>query len=74
VAARDSLPLRPYTVGPKSDAIDSASAFASAYGVGATGAVIVRPDGVVAWRSPVGAVDMQESVTGAMTALLQRQG
>jgi 2-polyprenyl-6-methoxyphenol hydroxylase-like FAD-dependent oxidoreductase len=74
VAARDSLPLRPYTVGPKSDAVDSAGAFASAYGIESNGAVIVRPDGVVAWRSPAGAVDLQESVTGAMTALLQRQG
>ena len=72
VAARDSLPLRPYTVGPEADAVDAASIFAGAYGIESTGAVIVRPDGVVAWRAPVDAVDREDSVAEAMTALLQR--
>ena len=61
---RDSLPLRPYTVGPESDAVDATNSFAQAYGIQPNGAVIVRPDGVVAWRSPAGAGDMQESVAG----------
>ena len=73
VAMRDSLPLRPYTVGPASDAVDASGAFAAAYGIDPNGAVIVRPDGVVAWRSPAGAGDLQASVATAMTALLQRR-
>lgn len=73
VSSRDSLPLRPYTVGPASDAVDVSGAFALAYGIEPNGAVIVRPDGVVAWRSPAGAGDMQASVADAMAALLQRR-
>lgn len=72
VASRDSLPLRPYTVGPEADAVDATNSFAQAYGIQPNGAVIVRPDGVVAWRSPASAGDMQQSVAEAMTALLQR--
>lgn len=72
VASRDSLPLRPYTVGPDSDVVDATNSFAQAYGIQPNGAVIVRPDGVVAWRSPASPGDMQQSVAEAMTALLQR--
>lgn len=70
---RNSLPLHPYTVGPHSDAVDASDSFAAAYGIEPDGAVIVRPDGVVAWRSPVAAGDPEQSVTVAMTALLQRR-
>ena len=73
VAARNAVPLRPYTVGPTSDAVDASGTFAAAYGIEPNGAVIVRPDGVVAWRSPAGASNLEESVSGAMAALLQRR-
>jgi hypothetical protein len=72
VASRDSVPLRAYTVGPKSDVVDATNSFAEAYGIQSNGAVIVRPDGVVAWRSPASPGDAKQSVAEAMTALLQR--
>ncbi|WP_349897633.1 FAD-dependent monooxygenase [Parafrigoribacterium soli] len=72
VASRNAVPLRPYTVGPNADAVDASNAFARAYGIEPEGAVIVRPDGVVAWRSATSAGDPEETVAGAMTALLQR--
>jgi 2-polyprenyl-6-methoxyphenol hydroxylase-like FAD-dependent oxidoreductase len=73
VATRNGLPLRPYTVGATSDAVDASGTFAATYGIEPSGAVIVRPDGVVAWRSPGQSGDLEAAVAGAMTALLQRR-
>ena len=41
------------------------------YGVGDTGAVLVRPDGHVGWRSPGGAAS-QAALAGALGAILAR--
>jgi 2-polyprenyl-6-methoxyphenol hydroxylase-like FAD-dependent oxidoreductase len=46
--------------------------FCEAYGVSSTGAVLVRPDGVVAWRSPAAASDSGASLTQALAAVLAR--
>jgi len=48
-AASTRLPLEAIRLG--GDVVDVAGRFASAYGVGPRGAVLVRPDGVVAWRA-----------------------
>jgi hypothetical protein len=50
-ADRVGVPLDAYIIG------DVASGFADAYGISQAGAVVVRPDGVVAWR----AVESEES-------------
>jgi hypothetical protein len=51
IAERLRIPLRCYIVGPEGPLIDSTGAWMSLYGIGPDGAVLVRPDGHVAWRT-----------------------
>jgi hypothetical protein len=53
--------------GAVSHVIDAAS-FAESYGLSAGGATLVRPDGVVAWRS-AGPADRSEITQALATAL-----
>ena len=46
-----SVPLKAFTVGTESDLGDPEGRWREIYAVGAAGAVLVRPDGHVAWRS-----------------------
>jgi putative polyketide hydroxylase len=48
------LPLDAYVLGGDGLA-DREGGFADAYGISAGGAVLVRPDGIVAWRAVDGA-------------------
>jgi putative polyketide hydroxylase len=59
--AVDDLPLTVFRFGP--DLPDPDGSLALRYGVGARGAVLVRPDGFVAWQAP--------SVTGDEVTLLR---
>ncbi|MFI6348449.1 FAD-dependent monooxygenase [Streptomyces sp. NPDC050560] len=43
-----------------------------AHGIGADGAVLVRPDGFVAWRAASGAADPAAVLTGVLRAVLAR--
>ena len=43
------MPLAAYRVGADGTLVDQEWEFETAYGVGPTGAVIVRPDGVIGW-------------------------
>lgn len=45
--------------------------FAAAYDLSASGAVLVRPDGFVAWRAKAMAVDPQAALTQALAAMLR---
>jgi hypothetical protein len=49
---------------------DPEARFATAYGLSASGAVLVRPDGFVAWRSPALPGDPAASLAGALRAVL----
>jgi len=51
VSKRLELPLSVYTIGAEHGLKDVEGRWDAAYGVGAAGAVLVRPDGFVAWRS-----------------------
>ncbi|MGW0630210.1 FAD-dependent monooxygenase [Streptomyces sp. NPDC002758] len=51
---------------------DPSDAWGPAYGVGADGAVLVRPDGVVAWRSPAAQDDPGAVFDDVLKALLAR--
>lgn len=51
VAERLGLAFHTYCIGHKSDYRDVEGRFTEAYGVTASGAVLVRPDGFIAWRS-----------------------
>jgi putative polyketide hydroxylase len=60
-ADRLGVPFDGYVLG------DSATGFAEAYGISQAGAVLVRPDGVVAWRA-VGADSEPEVTVGRALA------
>jgi 2-polyprenyl-6-methoxyphenol hydroxylase-like FAD-dependent oxidoreductase len=51
VASARRLPLRAFTVGSQGDLIDPGGSWTTTYGVEQDGAVLVRPDGHVAWRT-----------------------
>jgi 2-polyprenyl-6-methoxyphenol hydroxylase-like FAD-dependent oxidoreductase len=51
VARTLGAPLEAFTVGPRGDLRDSGGGWHDLYGVGPEGAVLVRPDGHVGWRS-----------------------
>jgi 2-polyprenyl-6-methoxyphenol hydroxylase-like FAD-dependent oxidoreductase len=50
----------------------SSPAFVAAYGIGDNGAVLVRPDGFVAWRAKAMATDPGRVVANALETLLMR--
>jgi 2-polyprenyl-6-methoxyphenol hydroxylase-like FAD-dependent oxidoreductase len=65
------MPVRAVTIGPGGDARDDTDAFETRYGVGPEGAVLVRPDGHVAWRAQgpptAGAATLSEVVATVLT-------
>jgi putative polyketide hydroxylase len=70
-AGEIGLPLDAYVVG--GDGLsDSDGRFAGAYGVSGSGAVLVRPDGIVAWRAVDGAGASESTSHEVLTALLCR--
>jgi len=52
VAATLKIELDIYSIGPKADLRDPSDSWAATYKVAEAGAVLVRPDGVIAWRNP----------------------
>jgi len=75
VAQTRGVPLHAFTIGAQGDLVDSGESWASTYGVEPDGAVLVRPDGYVAWRSrsrvtnPVQTLqEVQALVLGEMTS------
>ncbi len=70
------LPLDIYQIGGDTgDLIDADSKFSNAYGITTSGAVIVRPDGFIGWRSRAAEEKEQEAeqaLTQALSALLLR--
>jgi hypothetical protein len=68
----DGVPLDGYRVGPDGDLVDKAEAFPSLFGTRRDGAVIVRPDGVLAWRSTGAPAEPRAEVAEAMRRLLCR--
>ncbi|MFK4112221.1 FAD-dependent oxidoreductase [Streptomyces sp. NPDC002176] len=76
VAAEDGIALDAYRVGPGPDAdlsYDTEGAdWAESHGTTADGAVLIRPDGFVAWRATSAAADPDAVLREALTALLSR--
>ncbi|MGY3620983.1 FAD-dependent monooxygenase [Bradyrhizobium sp. USDA 10063] len=64
--------LTAFTIGKDGDLIDRDGDWREAYGVDADGAVLVRPDGYVAWRSRSGASNPHEVLRAALDRLLDR--
>jgi hypothetical protein len=61
-----------FTVGPRGQLIDDDGAWARLYGVGAAGAVLIRPDGHVAWRAVGAAADPARTLTEVVRRALYR--
>ncbi|HEY2959104.1 MAG TPA: monooxygenase, partial [Actinomycetota bacterium] len=65
---RAGVPLRGYRL-----EVDLAGAdLAAAHGLAADGALLVRPDGFVAWRSPTAAGDPTAELDHVLRATLSR--
>jgi 2-polyprenyl-6-methoxyphenol hydroxylase-like FAD-dependent oxidoreductase len=54
------------------DLADPSGRFAECYGIGADGAVLIRPDGFVAWRAPAALESQREALATALNQLLCR--
>jgi 2-polyprenyl-6-methoxyphenol hydroxylase-like FAD-dependent oxidoreductase len=65
-------PIIGFTIGKEGDLIDTADNWHEAYGVGTEGAVLVRPDGYVAWRSRSGTSEPGQVLRAVFDDLLGR--
>ena len=65
-------PLIAFTIGKDGDLVDPDGNWHEAYGVDFDGAVLVRPDGHVAWRSRSSASNPTETLRAALDRLLGR--
>jgi 2-polyprenyl-6-methoxyphenol hydroxylase-like FAD-dependent oxidoreductase len=61
-----------HRVGAADGLLDPDGAFLDAYGIAPTGAVLVRPDGVVAWRAVSGDGASAQALSDALDAILCR--
>ncbi|MFF3323761.1 FAD-dependent monooxygenase [Streptomyces sp. NPDC002889] len=59
LAEKLGIPLRTHTIGKGAELAPTDRDWAEVYGIGAGGAVLVRPDAFVSWRSEGGADDPQ---------------
>ncbi|MFF4825066.1 FAD-dependent oxidoreductase [Streptomyces sp. NPDC001312] len=75
VGARLNVPLDVYSIGDGAEYdLDTGGAadWSSVHGVALEGAVLVRPDGFVAWRAEAGTADMEKELTGVLLQILGR--
>ncbi|RAO40447.1 2,4-dichlorophenol 6-monooxygenase [Micromonospora saelicesensis] len=70
VSAETGLPIKALTAGPGGDLADDGSWLASC-GVGPGGALLVRPDGIVAFRSAGPVDDQAQTLTAALATILR---
>jgi hypothetical protein len=67
------VPLQAYRVGRGGDWTDPAQTWATLYGVDEDGAVLVRPDGYVAWRRAAAPAEPAAEIGMALSTALARQ-
>lgn len=72
VAAREGVGIGWHLIGPGQRLSDPEGQWAFSYGVGADGAVLVRPDGFLAWRSQGASDDATGALRSVMARLLDR--
>jgi hypothetical protein len=70
LAAALRAPRQAYRVGAEGDWQDPERVWSSAFGVDEDGAVLVRPDGYVAWRCPSGGSDAMGALGAALATVL----
>lgn len=73
LAGQTGAGLRAYALGPHGDLAGDTDAWAAAYGLRAGGAALIRPDGVVGWRSPEPPADPRAALGAALDRLLARR-
>ncbi|WP_454850521.1 FAD-dependent monooxygenase [Rhizobium binxianense] len=66
LSERVGLPLACHTLGSAGDLHDPAGLWPGAYGIEKIGAVLIRPDGFVAWRSAAGKADRERELAEAL--------
>ena len=66
------LPLDSYQIGGVGDLSAAWNIFGAAYGISASGAVLVRPDGFIGWRSLTSKDDAEHELTQALSTILCR--
>jgi putative polyketide hydroxylase len=71
IGRRGELALPAIRIG--GDAIDVAGRFASVYGVGPEGAVLVRPDGFIAWRARGPLADPERTLREVLSQILDHR-
>jgi hypothetical protein len=68
------IDVKSYTIGAGGQFVDqpdeSAASFSTAYGIGTSGASLVRPDGYVAWRAAEHTTDAADRLTAALRQVL----
>jgi 2-polyprenyl-6-methoxyphenol hydroxylase-like FAD-dependent oxidoreductase len=67
-----SVPLDAHTLGASTHVPDPDVAWRSAFGIEPDGAVLVRPDGHIAWQSPANATDRVTVMRDALVRLTHR--
>ena len=73
VSAALHLPLDIYQIGGEAgDLVDADGTFCRAYGIRPDGAVLVRPDGFIGWRSQDGKEEAKSELARALSTLLCR--
>jgi putative polyketide hydroxylase len=53
--------------------VDPAGAFRAAYGISPSGAVLIRPDGFVAWRATTSQAASREEISSVLASVLCRE-
>ncbi|MHB8590257.1 MAG: FAD-dependent monooxygenase [Candidatus Dormibacteraceae bacterium] len=72
VRRRRRLPLSAHTIGPDGDLVDEDGNWPELYGIKPDGAVLVRPDGHVAWRANHGVSDPSVELDEVLRKVLAR--
>jgi 2,4-dichlorophenol 6-monooxygenase len=72
VAASELVPIRCFTVGR--DVVDRDGRWLATLGIGRDGALLVRPDQHVAWRSPCAVGDPGRALRDALGAIMSQGG
>ncbi|MFD9735360.1 FAD-dependent oxidoreductase [Umezawaea sp. NPDC059074] len=72
VSARTGILVRAFRLAPDGDASDEHTTWPTAAGVGPHGALLVRPDGFVAWRATTTDPDPERTLEEVMNQILDR--
>ncbi|MGH2406502.1 MAG: FAD-dependent monooxygenase [Candidatus Limnocylindrales bacterium] len=73
IARSSRIPITSHQLGPHLSAED-AGRFALDHGIGDEGALVVRPDGHVAWRSPGAALEGQPGIAEVLRQVVRSEG